>query len=559
MKPMVLLLRRCHCSQLCRQGLLLGALLSGGLGGLAGCEGEDSNGPGERVLASNGAMTPLEIVNTDVESLGKTIRVNAGGDFQRALERASPGDVIELEAGAVFRGPYLLPKKSAAATAAGQWITIQPRTTVAELPPPGVRVTPVDAPAMPILETTSGAVLTTAAGAHHYRLIGMLIRPAESLLAQGKTLNTLVNFGSSSRRSDALPHHLIIERSLLLGDPELGTRRGVILNSADSAVIDSHFSDFKVRGEDAQAIIGWSGPGPYRIENNYLEAAGENLMFGGGDPHIANTVPTDIEIVGNHFTKPLAWRGNSSWTVKNLLELKNARRVRIDGNLFEYNWPQAQNGFAILFTVRNQEGSAPWSVVEDVTFSNNIVRHIANGVNILGYDDNQQSQQTRRIHLRNNLFEDLGGEWGDGHFVQLLDGTADIAVQNNTVLNDGRAIFAEGRPHAGFVFRNNIVMHRQYGIVGTGSAPGEAVLQRYFPDVVMSGNWIIDGPLGFYPSGNRMLDSLSDVGFNDLEGGDYRIEQGELAPAGVDFSELCAALSTTEQPIYCPLTPPGQP
>ena len=42
--------------------------------------------------------------------------------------------------------------------------------------------------------------------------------------------------------------------------------------------------------------------------------------------------------------------------VKNLLELKNARRVTIDGNLFEYSWSSGQAGYAIVFTPRNQEG-----------------------------------------------------------------------------------------------------------------------------------------------------------------------------------------------------------
>ena len=46
-------------------------------------------------------------------------------------------------------------------------------------------------------------------------------------------------------------------------------------------------------------------------------------------------------------------------------------RLLEDGNVFERNWTDAQNGFAILMTVRNQDGGAPWSVVEDVTFSRN--------------------------------------------------------------------------------------------------------------------------------------------------------------------------------------------
>src|SRR6185436_9462476 len=96
------------------------------------------------------------------------------------------------------------------------------------------------------------------------------------------------------------------------------------------------------------------------------------------------------------------------WAVKNLLELKNARNVLIEGNVLEQNWVDAQNGFAVLFTVRNQEGGAPWSVVEHVTFRNNIVRNSGSGINILARDDNNPSGVARTIVVRNNLFEGLG-------------------------------------------------------------------------------------------------------------------------------------------------------
>ena len=72
-------------------------------------------------------------------------------------------------------------------------------------------------------------------------------------------------------------------------------------------------------------------------------------------------MPTGIEIRRNHFSKPMAWKG-SSWTVKNLLELKNAQDVVIEGNLLEYNWLAAQQGYSVLFTPRNQYGGnmTPW-------------------------------------------------------------------------------------------------------------------------------------------------------------------------------------------------------
>jgi hypothetical protein len=413
------------------------------------------------------------------------------------------------------------------------------------------------------LETASGFVLETAPGAHHYRFVGLEFRPAAGPgpNGEGVFLNSLIHFGVTGADGDQLPHHFIVERCYLHGDPEVGTRRGIILNSGAAAVVDSYFSDFKMTGADSQAMIGWEGPGPYRIENNYLEAAGENLMFGGADPAVADRVPADIEIRRNHFSRPTAWKAGApdfagtTWSVKNLFELKNARRVRVEGNLFEYNWPESQNGFAILFTVRNQDGQSPWSVVEDVTFSYNIVRHVANGILILGEDDNYSSGRTRRIQIRNNLFEDLGGNWGEGDFIKIVEGAEDVVVEYNTVLNSGHILMSHGRPQPGFVFRSNIVFHNQAGIVGTDMAPGIDALERYFPDAVMRENLIVGGRADHYPDDNGFPESTAEIGLGNPSQREFGPEDTRLLragrEAGVKFPELCAALAQTESPIRC--------
>ncbi len=43
---------------------------------------------------------------------GSIIAVNAGGNLQSALDNARCGDVIELQAGATFTGPFLVPAKN---------------------------------------------------------------------------------------------------------------------------------------------------------------------------------------------------------------------------------------------------------------------------------------------------------------------------------------------------------------------------------------------------------------------------------------------------------------
>src|SRR5690606_29579500 len=280
-----------------------------------------------------------------------------------------------------------------------------------------------------------------------------VLRGAARVSQQGVFLINLIMLGDEEERVEDLPHHLVFDRYYIHGDAALGARRGIALNSRHTAVINSHLSDFKEIGADSQAIAGWNGPGPFAIINNYLEGAGENVMFGGAQASIPQLVPADIEVRGNHLYKPLQWKEDESayagmpWSVKNIFELKNARRVLVEGNLLEHNWPDSQNGFAILFTVRNESGTMPWAVVEDVTFRHNVVRKVGSGLNILGRDDNSRpSQPTARIHIDNNLFVDLGDSWGAGSFLQLLDGVRQVRVTRNTILNGGRLVFVEGAP-----------------------------------------------------------------------------------------------------------------
>ena len=80
--------------------------------------------------------------------------------------------------------------------------------------------------------------------------------------------------------------------------------------------------------------------GRSRSLNNYLEAAGENVMFGVARTRPSRSYSSDIEIRRNHFYKPPAWKGIGS--VKNLFELKSAKRVLNEGNIFENNWADAQ-------------------------------------------------------------------------------------------------------------------------------------------------------------------------------------------------------------------------
>jgi hypothetical protein len=507
--------------------------------------------PATVVAAATPPALPRVFVHTgDIAPTGKTIVVAAGGNLQAALDSSEPGDVITLQAGAVFTGPFSLPIKKGSG-----WITVRTSAPDSSLPPAGVRMTPAFSSLLPkIVTPNSGPALKTTAGAHHFRFIGLELTLAPGVMS-AYSLIDLGNGGSSQTSLSQVPHDLIFDRVYAHGHAAAHLRRAFTLNSASTAIINSYISDVHQVGFDTQAIGGWNGPGPFKIVNNYLEAAGENIMFGGGDPTIDQLVPSDIEIRGNHFDKPLTWMiGNPAyagtpWGVKNLFELKNAQRVLIVGNVFEHNWPHAQNGFAILFTVRNQDGSAPWSVVRDVTFTHNVVRHVAAGINIHNTDNNHPSQPTERILIQHNLFYNVGTPpWGgSGIFVQMSDGPVDVAITHNTVLQNGHIVATGGTPPARrFVFTNNIVPHNQYGVGGDNTYGNpNLTLRTYFPDGTFRDNAIVGGNPASYPSGNHFPASVAAVGFANVANGDYRLSDPRRA-GGSDAVEIGANVDVVE-------------
>jgi hypothetical protein len=433
---------------------------------------------------------PRSVLDTRyAPSTGRTITVRAGGDLQGALVSSQPGDTITVEAGAVFRGNFTLPNKRGTG-----WIVIRSSAPDGTLPPPGTRVTPSVAASMPkVVSPNSISALQTAPGSHNYRVIGIELTVADNV----KTNYAIVALGGEQSSAADTPHDLIVDRCYIHGHATLNAFRGVLLNSASSAVIDSHISDIHVSGFDSQAILGYNGPGPFKIVNNYLEGAGENIMFGGADPKIPNLVPSDIEIRNNHIFKPSSWRrGDPSfvgiqWTIKNLLELKNAQRVHVEGNLLENVWAQAQGGAAVVLTPRNQDGGARWSVVQDVLFRNNIVRNAAGAFGGQSTDDGHPSQQMRRIAMVNNLWLGIGRT-----FFTMSAGPVpveDFVVDHNTAIPTGYFAFRVegGAPPAlvRFQLSNNVMGFGAYGI--SPDPKGDARFAQWMPGATISRNALV--------------------------------------------------------------------
>jgi hypothetical protein len=505
----------------------------------------------------------LAVVMTAGSAFAATRVVPGGGDLQGALNAANPGDVIELEAGEIYTGNFKLPVKNG-----DEFIVVRTGGSGRGLPGPGVRVTPAHAALLAKIRSgNSSSALTTAPGAHHWRF--------ELVEFQGTTKGNgdiiALGAGSSQTEMSQMPHDLVFDRVYVHGDPTVGQKRGIALNSASTHIINSYFEDFKLVGQEAQAIAGWNGAGPYLIENNYAEGAAQSFILGGSDPSVPNLVPSDVTVRRNVFTKPLEWR-NEKWLVKNAFELKNARRVLVEGNVMENVWAGGQNGYAVLFTVRNQNGRAPWSTVEDVTFRYNIIRHAGAAINVLGHDDSHPSQQVKRLRISHNLVYDIDRSvWGgNGDFIQLGAMPRDIYIEQNTVMHDGAVLRVYGGKTPtggvtveGLVFRNNVMRHNQYGVKGDGMNSGNSTFGKYLPAAVFERNVLAGGPVSQYPGGNYFPSVADfDAQFVDAANENFALVPGSsFGAASTQGSALGADLRMMQGVMggSAPVNPPVAP
>ena len=455
-----------------------------------------------------------------------------------------------LQAGSSWSGNFTLPAK-----ACTPMVTI--RTSALAAFPQGVRATPSQVGSMAsIISPNSAPAINAAPGACGYQLVGI-----EATVQSGTINYSIIVLGSGSETSAGLPSTIFIERSWIHGTPTCDCKRGVQMNGKNQAVVDSTITDIHYQGIDSQAIEGWAGPGPFKVVNNDLQAGSEVVSFGGALPTIVGTIPSDIEIRRNHISRPLAWIG-AGWLVKNLFELKNAQRVVFDSNVAENNWVEAQVGYAILFQGFTKD-SGDWAVVSDVTVTNNIIRHSANGIVLCGgclaSPTAPPGSKTSRIYIANNLLDDIGnpaytrGEFGNGYALEVLSDTSSVVVDHNTFVNvtASGAVLLDGPPSPGISLTSNIFGHGTYGIIGNSFGSGTLAINQYLPGSVVTGNLLAAAPAGglsSYPPGNAFPPSwaaVQFVNFNNGNGGDYHLSsQSPFFTGGVGASTPGADITT---------------
>ncbi|MBW8770388.1 MAG: Ig-like domain-containing protein [Gemmatimonadetes bacterium] len=443
------------------------------------------------------ATLPQATVNATYPTPVRQIRVAAGANLQAALDAAQPGDELLLAPGATWNGTFTLTDKGSSTA----WITVRTDVPDATLGAPGTRMTPSRASSAnlaKILTTTNMAAIQTTLTAHHWRLTGLEIGGT----AAAQEINGIVRFGDGSGAQNSLSlvaHDLVLDRSFVHGMATQAVRRCVSLQSASTAIVDSWISDCHSNNGDSQAIVGWNGPGPYLIQNNHMEGGHQGLFFGGSDPSVPNLNPSDITVIGNHITRPQAWKG--VWQTKTIIESKNARRMLIEGNVIENVWPDAQVGYAVLLKSENQSGGAPWTQTTDVTVRYNLIRNVGSGFNIASNPGAYPAVPAARISIYDNQITNLGLFGADANPLQILGNVADMLVAHNSWSNTGSmAVSFDAAANQRTVIHSNIVPNGSYGVKGSGTGIGTSTLTQYAPGSVFAYDIVVGADCKLYPS-----------------------------------------------------------
>ena len=541
-----------------------------------------------QVVAGSGydgpAQLPIATVSSsmaDTPAPGSVITVNAGGNLQSALNSAQCGNTIELQAGATFTGVFQFPAKNCDNS---HWIIVRTSSPDSALPAEGQRLTPCYAgvasllgrPQYPcnnpqnvlaklILSGGGDGPVMFQSGANHYRLIGLeLTRPAG--VKGSPALITMGNGGTAN--------YIVLDRSWLHGTTQDDTRDGFELAGTNYvAVVDSYFSDFHCANActDSHAVSGGIGnyqDGPYKIEDNFLEAAGEAIMFGGG---AATTTPTDITISSNHFFKPWQWmKGNqpfvggpdgNPFVVKNHLELKNAVRVLAEANLMENSWGGfTQTGFAILLTPKNQHTQTQGDVcpvcqVTDVTIRYTHIIHAGGGIVVATVVSaggrGAPAKAGTRWSIHDVVLDDISQNYlGLGRLFEVVNGWPVNPLNTVTINhitgfpdanNGGILIMGNEMTNPtmyGFVFTNSIVTAGRFPVWNSGGGQGSCAvtdvpittLTNCFTSYTFANNGLIAAPPKYGPSSwpaNNMfaqtVDSVDFTNFNNGNGGNYEL------------------------------------
>ena len=539
-------------------------------------------------------------------SPGKEVRVGAKADLSDAVDGAKCGDTLLLPAGATYEVNSLPAKKCDDS----HYITIRTDTPDSKLPPEGTRISPAWAgvaslPGRPKFAQPAGGaaklmatiVAKNASGVavgDHVRFVGI-----EWVTPSGANISRMISAEHGN--------HIIIDRNYVhpAEGAEVAHGVGMIEGARSIGIINSYISGFNCiarsgKCTDATAVGGAHSDEPFgtfKIYNNFLEASGEDILFGGAP---SKNNPTDIEIRRNHLFRPMTWKeGEPGYTpspkgdpyiVKNNFELKSAIRVLFEANLLENSWGGfSQRGFSMLLSARSQASSCPICRVNDITLRYIRVRNVGSVFQISNSPANKNKgggvAADGGIYSIHDIFADNvhGEEYkGGGAFLMLLSGEPpvhDVEIEHVTSFGPGVLLSLLNREGSdqlkNFSITNSVFAAggKRRPVASAGGGPGscaqksqrfgpQALLKECFSSYKFDHNLIIvQGDAGGWPPGNIVVSSAEEAGIRDLKDGvskDPRLchEKGPECPkkspgagAGSDGHDMGADIDGVEAAV----------
>jgi hypothetical protein len=334
----------------------------------------------------------------------------------------------------------------------------------------------------------------------------------------------------------------LFDRCLFEGDPVTGQHRGILVNAKDIIVRDCSFYDFHEYQRDSQCIAGINGTENVLIERCYLEAAGENVMFGGASsaaiyPEGAGMEPRNVTIRDCWMTKQFSWMSLPRQpAIKALFELKHLRGLLMERCLLEQNWARDwPTAVGIIVKCLNDEAGTPWSEVTAKTtnclFRDLIIRRMGIAIATIGEQDTGPSSPTQRmenVHYRNILCYSINQSpySGQDQANQLVNCGNDTEFDHITWRTNGHSMLQAWwdngpKTATGFRYTNNAVSADYYGLHMNDDPnvlPGETPVDKYnnmFPGHVTSGNAIRQGNKNPSLSGLNYISAANwDASFN---------------------------------------------